>query len=409
MPKRKLTAVFVKTVHPDPARRVLYWDTVQEGLVLAVEPSGGRAFKLYFRRSGRARWHTLGKARRLELAVARQISRDLNARLCLDETFDPQVERQGRRQVGLLQDLCDRYVQEYARHRHKSWGQAEYILTKYLVPKLGRRPVTDIRRADMRALFAHLTHHSGPVLANRVIAHASAVFAWAIKQEVVKLDLNPCRGIERNAMRSRERIVSDAEWPGLWRALLDLDEPVGAALRVLALCGQRPGEVAHMRWQDIEGSWWTLPGKPTGNWPGTKNGNTHRVWLVEHALELIEAARDDQSEFIFAGPRGARLNLGWAMRLASRKIGLDDANNITPHDLRRSHGTAINRLGFGRPAMNRLQNHTEGGISSVYDRHGYGAEIQTVQEAVARHILTLAGVLPASPDNVIALHPANGA
>jgi hypothetical protein len=42
----------------------------------------------------------------------------------------------------------------------------------------------------------------------------------------------------------------------------------------------------------------------------------------------------------------------------------------------------------------------------VYDRHGYGAEIQTVQEAVARHILTLAGVLPASPDNVVALHPA---
>jgi hypothetical protein len=27
------------------------------------------------------------------------------------------------------------------------------------------------------------------------------------------------------------------------------------------------------------------------------------------------------------------------------------------------------RLGFGRDAMNRVQNHREGGIADVYDRH----------------------------------------
>ena len=41
------------------------------------------------------------------------------------------------------------------------------------------------------------------------------------------------------------------------------------------------------------------------------------------------------------------------------KLGADRA---TPHDLRRTHGTMITGLGFGRDAMNRIQNHKEGGI-----------------------------------------------
>ncbi len=62
----------------------------------------------------------------------------------------------------------------------------------------------------------------------------------------------------------------------------------------------------------------------------------------------------------------------------------------TPHDLRRTHGTTITSLGFGRDAMNRIQNHKEGGIGSVYDRHGYADENKRIMEAVAARILSLA-------------------
>jgi hypothetical protein len=63
---------------------------------------------------------------------------------------------------------------------------------------------------------------------------------------------------------------------------------------------------------------------------------------------------------------------------------------VTPHDLRRTNGTMITRLGFGRDAMNRVQNHKEGGIASVYDRHQYAEENKRVMEAVAAHIMQLA-------------------
>ena len=53
-----------------------------------------------------------------------------------------------------------------------------------------------------------------------------------------------------------------------------------------------------------------------------------------------------------------------------------------------AHGTAITALGFGRDAMNRIQNHKEGGIASVYDRHQYADENKRVMEAVATKIIS---------------------
>ena len=40
--------------------------------------------------------------------------------------------------------------------------------------------------------------------------------------------------------------------------------------------------------------------------------------------------------------------------------------------------------------MNRLTNHREGGIASVYDRHAYADENKRVMEAVAARLLALA-------------------
>jgi hypothetical protein len=40
--------------------------------------------------------------------------------------------------------------------------------------------------------------------------------------------------------------------------------------------------------------------------------------------------------------------------------------------------------------MNRVQNHREGGIGSVYDRHEYAEENMKVMEAVAARIMALA-------------------
>ena len=95
---------------------------------------------------------------------------------------------------------------------------------------------------------------------------------------------------------------------------------------------------------------------------------------------------------------GQRLTLDATMRNICKRLAVP---RVTPHDLRRTHGSTITKLGFGREAMNRIQNHKEGGIGDVYDRHEYSDENKRVMEAVAAHILALAQG-NAAPSNVIA-------
>jgi integrase len=74
------------------------------------------------------------------------------------------------------------------------------------------------------------------------------------------------------------------------------------------------------------------------------------------------------------------------MRTICTKLKVE---RTTPHDLRRTHGSTITGLGFGRDAMNRIQNHRDGGIASVYDRHSYAEESKRIMEAVANKIVAL--------------------
>ena len=50
--------------------------------------------------------------------------------------------------------------------------------------------------------------------------------------------------------------------------------------------------------------------------------------------------------------------------------------------------------------MNRIQNHKEGGIASVYDRYEYEEENKRVMEAVASRLIAVAR-RETAPSNVI--------
>jgi integrase len=167
------------------------------------------------------------------------------------------------------------------------------------------------------------------------------------------------------------------------------------ALQVLLLTGQRPGEVTHMRHDQIIDGSWEMPGKPDAehNWPGTKNGATHRVWLAQPVRDIIAQLNYGDDSSVFGQP----LALDATMRNICKGLGVPRA---TPHDLRRTHGSTITKLGFGRDAMNRIQNHKEGGIASVYDRFEYSEENKRVMESTATHLLALAQG-ESAPSNVV--------
>jgi integrase len=385
--KRKLSPLDGVKLKPQ-GRAFLVWDTLQRGLALQVQPTGYRAFKFIYQHSRRSRWYHIGPADGIGLSDARRMAAELMLRVLKGE--DPAAEKRANRTSTTFGTLASRYVEEYSKRRNKSWRQADTLVSRYVLPAWGDLDATAITRADVRALLGKIT---APVLANQVQASLSAIFTWAGKQEL--LAHNPARGVERHATVSRERVLSDSELPLFWSAFSEAGVP-GLALKVLLLTGQRPGEITHMRHEHIADGWWELPGQPSYGWPGTKNGQTHRVWLAQPVRDIIVLldGGDDGDGFVF----GPSSDLSGTMRSICKQLAVPRA---TPHDLRRTFSTTVTGLGFGRDAMNRVTNHREGGISSVYDRHQYAAENTRIMEAVAAKLLTLAEGLTAL--NVITL------
>src|SRR5262245_38582863 len=164
--RRRLSDAFVKTVRPDPERVVVYWDTLQRGLALAVQPSGHRSWKCVYTIHGRgARWYSIGDARAITLADARRLAGKLM--VAVAEGGDPHADRLALRGRGSFEQVAARYVEEHARKRNKSWRQADALVRKYLLPRWAKLDIGSIRRADVKATIAAI---AAPVLANQALA-----------------------------------------------------------------------------------------------------------------------------------------------------------------------------------------------------------------------------------------------
>ena len=389
--KQRLTSLTVTKLRPT-AKPYLVWDSYQRGLALQIQPSGYRAYKLIYRFHNRPRWFHIASADAIALADARKLAAELMLEVIRGK--DPAAERRAERGAGTFAELAERYLEQHAKKRNKSWKQADALIRRNVLPRWGKLPADAITRADVKALMRSM--EEAPMTANQTLAAASAIYSWAMREEI--LPNNPCKLVKGNPTRDRERILSASEIPMVWSAFDDAGPIVGMALKLILLLGQRPGEICHMRLEHLRDGFWEMPGEVIpGIWPGTKNACGHRVPLSAPARALVAKFEGEGSGYVFANARGGALDgLDVTMRNICHKLRIERA---TPHDLRRTFGSTVTALGFGRDAMDRILNHKSGGVSAIYDRYSYESEDQRIMEAVASKIMTL--VHGVAPSNVV--------
>jgi integrase len=375
-------------------KRYEVWDDDVKPLCVRVLPSGTVTFFYVFPFCGRTRWYRIGPAS-IGIAEARLRTKKLIVRVEVDGD-DPQAEKRAKRSAGTFRQLHQRYVEEYAKRNNRSWQVADHLVRLHAKRWDNLRP-DQITKADVRLVFNSI---AAPIMANRVKAAISAVFKWAVKQDI--LSDNPCKGIDNNKESDRERILSDAEVRVFWNACDELADPVKAkVLKTLLLTGQRSTEVSRMRFEHIRDGWWTLPGQPIAElkWLGTKNGQAHRIWLSAAVIELI-GDTDVRSGFVFPIERGSPVdNLDRDMRIISQRL---DAPPVKPHDLRRTFASRAAELRYSLDAIERVLNHKRKltGTIKTYVRHHFAEENRRIMEDVATAFMELIEGRPA--DNVIA-------
>lgn len=179
------------------------------------------------------------------------------------------------------------YVERYAKRQQRHWKETERILKKYVVSRWGRRDIVEIKRSDVVQLLDHVEDNHGRIMANRTLAAVRKMFNWLLVERAV-LDATPVvPGMSRanERARARQRWLRDDEFRSLWDACKKAGWPFGPFVRFMLVTGQRRGEVAAVKWRDLdlESELWTIPAD------GTKAGREHEVPLNALAIEILEA------------------------------------------------------------------------------------------------------------------------
>jgi integrase len=391
-------------------RQCDYWDPSMRGFGVRVSYGGKKVFVVRYRVHGRLRRMTLGPYPDLSLAEARRQARMVMGDVAHGE--DPAQEKIERRQVLTFRDLAREYV-EMAQRRHKRWTEEKRIIEKDLVPILGHRLLTEIRRRDVRDLVEDIANkRNAPAMANRTLEMLSRMFNYAIDREW--MESNPASRISQPGLEvSRDRVLTDDEIRELWSVLEQLAQPANAepvelsaapstrpirrvittataqAFQVQLLTGQRPGEVRDMKWShvDLDTGWWTLPAA------ATKNAKAHRVPLTEWAVAILRERRRVASEtaiHIFENKAGTGSILHRGKKAASLLCKILTFT-FRAHDLRRTAATRMAEAGVTREHLAKVLNHIGGGATAtrVYDRYTYDAEKRQALDAWARSLKAL--------------------
>jgi integrase len=363
-----LTDRQVAAIKPTTAR-VEYVDEKVPGLALRVTPNGAKSWTVRYRHRGRLRRLTLGSASVIPLVQARERVRDLLHEA--SKGADPATEKQAGRKAETIGDLAALYIEKWAKLRKRSWKADDNLLRNKVLPTWQHRAIADITRQDVRGLVEDVAEAGAPIVANRVAALLSKMFAFALDRDLVQA--SPAIRIPRPGQEhARDRVLTEDELRSLWQEFDLLDKPMAAFYKLRLLTAQRGGEVMSMHWHDLDLStaWWTIPAEVS------KNKLAHRVPLSRTAVTLIEALRTAAMNTVFVLGAASRTKGAGARgkRQQSEAAATFTVPDFRGHDLRRTAASMMASGGIPRLTISKILNHVERSITAVYDRHSYDAE-----------------------------------
>ncbi len=387
---------------PVPARgETMLWDDRLAGFGVRVRPGGAKSYLVMYRagtgRSAPVRKLVIGKhgspwtpdsaraeAKRLLGLVA--------------GGGDPAAAKADRKAALTVAELAERFMAEHVEAKRKDRTAAEYrrLLDKIILPVMGKKKVADVTRADVAKL-----HHAGrnaPYQANRTLAVLSKMMnlaeAWGIRPD----GSNPCRHVEKNAERGRERLLSAAELARLGDALAGHDGSpyVPAAIRLLLLTGARLGEVLGLQWSriDFEHGEARLPDSKTG---------ARTLHLSPPALAVLAGLpRIEGNPHVIVGQvdGAALVNLEKPWRAIRAAAGLPD---LRLHDLRHAFASVGAMSGDSLLVIGRLLGHSQAATTARY-AHLAADPVKAAGAGIAGRIAAmLDGTGQASGGAVVAL------
>ena len=360
------TDAWLRKLKP-PVERDDFRDRGTRGLQLRSSPSGVKTFSFVFRLGSKMGRATLGRYPDIDLKLARSKADEF--RKLVSQGIDPRSEKRTKRslQEMTVELMANDFIQTYAKPKNSSWKQAESNLRLYLTDYYGARPISEITRADIHQILDDLISRNKQTAANRALAHIRKFFGWLVERGY--LDHSPADHIKpRHKERERDRVLSDMEIKSIWIAAEAMSGPYSAWLKLLLLCGQRRVETASMRRsQIIEGNWHLSA-------TDTKNKQSHIIPLPKQAQSLVGLLLEQKGDSLIKSGRNGDNHINGFSKAKLQMDRLSEVEDWKFHDIRRTFATNLTKLGVDRLILQKIINHSESGVTQIYDRYSYMKE-----------------------------------
>ncbi|TFV70483.1 site-specific integrase [Bradyrhizobium frederickii] len=410
--RKELTVTMIDRLKAPAAGRLWVADSVVPGFGVRVTDKGAKTFVLRTRYPGEtnASRREISKVGEIDLAEARDKAR--NWLKLIGEGKDPaQVEAEQRRsqvakEATTVNAVLDAFEKDHVEGL-RSGDQVKAAFTNHVRPRIGDRSIYDLKRSDITTMLNEIKAESGPVMADRVLAHVRKAFNWQmIQDDEFKSPIVRGMAKTKPKERRRKRILADDEIRDVWKALEQIEQPAcyPRYVKSLLLAMTRRNESARMHTDELEGDLWVIPAARY------KNKQDHVIPITPAIRELIgekPAGCDGNSWFVFSTTHGAKPFSGFskAKKELDRLVDkIRKAEGRAPmkqwqlHDLRRTGRSLMSRAKVDADHAERCMGHVIGGVRETYDRYEYLDEKRKAFEALAS---MLDMILNPPADNVV--------
>lgn len=154
-------------------------------------PDGSGIWWIFIDHHGRRKAKKIGRDKRL----AQEVARKIEARLVLGD-FSLDNESAVNRQMPSFKEYAELWLENYVKElrRESTYERYRDILKRYVYPILGKKPIDQIRRVDIRdLLLKNLNYGLARSTVSLVRDVISGVMGYAMDEELI--GVNPVTGV----------------------------------------------------------------------------------------------------------------------------------------------------------------------------------------------------------------------
>lgn len=342
---RKLSALAVNRAAPKSKQYKL---SDGYGLNLVINTSGGKYWRYNYRILGRHKTLALGAYPDVSLREARERHREAYNQVLegVDPAEERKVEKLMRHQSAsdTFESLAREWLEVHMEGKSESHRtRSERLLIKELCPHLASRPISEITTLELLAVLRGIESRGTVDTAHRARGVAKQVFAYAIATGRAERNIaNDLQGTLKTHRQKHRAAILEPELLG--KLLNDMEKStagivVRTAMQLSPILFQRPGEIRHMEWQEIDfdKALWEIPADKM------KMRNAHIVPLSRQAIALLRQIQPvtGNGKYVFPSARGgSRCLSDNGVRTALRDMGYSN-EVITPHGFRATARTLL--------------------------------------------------------------------